>query len=176
MVGKAVYRAVRQGFLYRDAGRKPGVFVDNVKNLVHRVTNGFLHFPTGELFGKRIQERCTSFGISGDHCITDGIERHSEFFFADLQGRVGLLQLFIRRFLKLKQMLCFEKRCIFEPLLCSPIDQIGEGECKQECKQAGDNDEEKHAAHVRIEFCVILLPIFFLYLDETFHLGTNRIH
>ena len=108
MVSQAVYRALRQGFLYRDNGGLTGFLVDDVKNLVHRATGGLRLRPTGELFGQGIQARHTPFGIGGYHCIADGVERHGELFLADLQGDVGLLQLFIRRLLNLEQMPGFE--------------------------------------------------------------------
>ena len=41
VVGQAVYRAMRQGFLYRDNGGLAGFLVDDVKNLVHRAAGGF---------------------------------------------------------------------------------------------------------------------------------------
>ena len=61
------------------------------------------------LLGKGIQERHTPFGIGGDHCIADGVERNGELFLADLQGGVGPLQLLMCLFLNLEQALslCF---------------------------------------------------------------------
>ena len=87
-----------------------GFLVDDVKNLVHRAARGFRLRPAGELFGKGIQQRHTPFGIGGYHGIADGVERNREPFLADLQGDVGLLQLFIRLLLNLEQMLslCFD--------------------------------------------------------------------
>ena len=99
---------MRQGFLYYIGGGLTGFLVDDAKNLFHRATGGFRLCPTGELFGKGIQERYMPFGIGGHHCIADGLERNCELFLADLQGDVGLLQLFIRGLLNLEQMLCFE--------------------------------------------------------------------
>ena len=79
-----------------------------MKNLVHWVTGSFRLRPTGELFGKGIQERHAPFGIGSYHCVADGVKRNRELLFADLQGGVGQLQLLIHLLLSLEQMLCFD--------------------------------------------------------------------
>ncbi len=76
-----------------------------MKNLVHRVTAGFVLRPAGELFGQRVQQRHARAGIGGDHGVADGVERHGQPFLAGLQSDVGLLQLFVRRHLGVEQML-----------------------------------------------------------------------
>jgi hypothetical protein len=108
MVAQAMYRAMRQGFLYWIYGWLTGFLVNDAKNLFHRMTGGFHLRPTGQPFGKGIQECNTPFGIGGHYRITDGVKRNCEFFLANLQSDIGLLQLFIRGFLNLEQMLCFE--------------------------------------------------------------------
>ena len=69
--------------------RFQGFQVDE-KNLFCGATGGFRLRPTGEPFGKRIQERHTPFGIGGYHCIADGVERNKRAL-ADLQGDIGIL-------------------------------------------------------------------------------------
>ena len=65
---------------------------------------------------------------------------------------------------------------ILEPMLCFPIDQIGERKRQQQHQQAGGNDEGKQMAHVRLELGIVLRPRVFLYLDEGPHLDPDRIH
>ena len=146
VVGQALYRAMRQGFHYRDSGGLTGFLVDDVKNLVHRATDGFRLRPTGELFGKGIQERHARFGIGGYHCIADGVERNGELFLADLQGDVGLLQLFIRLLLNLEQMLslCFD-------LLARGVvgaDQQVADNCTLSIAQRRDRHDRREAAAI----------------------------
>ncbi len=103
VIRQALHRATRQGFQHRNGGGLPGLLVDDVKDLAHPPARGLRLRPTGELFGKRVEERHARFGVGRDHGITDGVERDLELLLADLQSDVGLLQAPVHLLLNLEQ-------------------------------------------------------------------------
>ncbi len=117
MVRQDLDRATGQGCQHWNHNRLSGFLIDDTKDLLHRMTTGLRLFPTGELFGNRIEQRHIAPGIGGDHCIANRVERHGQLFLADLQGAVGLL-------LNLKQMLCCQIIPLPDPLLRLSINHI----------------------------------------------------
>ena len=158
VVGEPLNGAARQGFLDRDHGWQTGFLVDDVKDLVHRLAGGFRLRPARELFGQRIQERHGPIRSRGNHGITNGMERHGEFFLTDLQGGIRLLKLAIHVLLNRERLLGFEVHQVPNPLLRFAIHQIDKCQRKQKDPQTDHDQNDKQLAHVHLKLGVGLQP------------------
>ena len=101
------------------------------------------------------------------------MERYGEFFLADLQGGIGLLKLAICVLLNRERMLGFKMYQFLESLLGCAIDQINECEGDQQSHQAGDRQNGKQLAQVRLKLPIGLRPSRGLELQEIAHLHSN---
>ena len=90
VVGQTLNRALRQCCRNRNHRGLPGFLVDDLKNVGDLTALGLCVGPTGQQFAGGVQQRHVRFGISGNDCVADGIERYRELGFADLQADVGL--------------------------------------------------------------------------------------
>jgi len=89
MVGQADNNALAKYPVNRVFHRIPGFFIDDVKNIVQRMTAGFIIFPAGKLFSYGIHQFNLALHIRGDYCIPDALQRGTQLFFNHRTGFVS---------------------------------------------------------------------------------------
>ena len=95
MIRQALHRAFRQRFHDRNHGWQASILVNDIKNIINRMSASLGLRPASQFFSQRIEQRDAGVYICGNYRIADGVEGNRKFFFADLQTGVHLLQLLV---------------------------------------------------------------------------------